>query len=36
MINKDRILKLVGDIKEWNNDIKECIEALENSIKKYL
>lgn len=30
MINKDRILKLVGDIKEWNNDIRECMEALEN------
>lgn len=40
MINKDRVLKLLKDFKELENDIKECIEAVENcqdeKIKKLL
>ena len=39
MINRDRVLKLLGDFKEWESDFKECIDSLEkcdNQIKKLL
>ena len=39
MINRDRVLKLLGDFKEWESDFKECIDSLEkcdNNIKKLL
>lgn len=39
MINRDRVLKLLGDFKEWVSDFKECIDLLEkcdNGIKKLL
>ena len=39
MINRDRVLKLLGDFKEWNNDFIECLDSLEkcdNQIKKLL
>ncbi|BCZ46038.1 hypothetical protein psyc5s11_21050 [Clostridium gelidum] len=39
MINRDRVLKLLGDFKEWESDFKECIDSLEkcdNDIKKLL
>ena len=39
MINRDRVLKLLRDFKEWESDFKECIDSLEkcdNGIKKLL
>ena len=39
MINRDRVLKLLGDFKEWESDFKECIDSLEKcdkDIKKLL
>jgi len=39
LINRDRVLKLLGDFKEWESDFKECIDSLEkcdNQIKKLL
>lgn len=39
MINRDRVIKLLGDFKEWESDLKECIDSLEkcdNNIKKFL
>lgn len=39
MINRDRVIKLLGDFKEWESDFKECIDSLEkydNGIKKLL
>jgi len=39
LINRDRVLKLLGDFKEWESDFKECIDSLEkcdNNIKKLL
>lgn len=29
MINKDRILKLLRDYKEWKSDFKECLASIE-------
>ena len=39
MINRDRVLKLLGDFKEWESDFVECKKSLENcnnDIKKIL
>ena len=39
MINRDRVLKLLGDFKEWESDFNECTDSLEkcdNGIKKLL
>ena len=39
MINRDRVLKLLGDFKEWESDFKECIDSLEkcdDNLKKLL
>ena len=39
MINKDRILKLFRDFKEWESDFKECVDSIEkcdDEIKKFL
>lgn len=39
MINRDRVLKLFRDFKEWESDFKECIDSIEkcnNDIKKLL
>lgn len=39
MINKDRVLKLLRDLKEWKSDFTECTNSLEicnNDIKKIL
>lgn len=40
MINKDRVLKLLKDYKEWKNDFKECIDSLDlctdNKLKKVI
>ena len=39
MINRDRVLKLLGDFREWESDFNECIDSLEkcdNGIKKLL
>lgn len=39
MINRDRVLKLLRDLKEWESDFVECTKSLENcnnDIKKIL
>ena len=39
MINRDRVLKLFGDFKEWESDFKECMDSLEkfdDNLKKLL
>lgn len=39
MINRDRVLKLLRDLKEWKSDFVECTNSLENcsnDIKKIL
>lgn len=39
MINRDRVLKLLRDLKEWESDFVECANSLENcnsDIKKIL
>ena len=40
MINRDRVLKLIKDFKEWNFDCKQCIQAIDKcedeNIKKML
>lgn len=39
MINRDRVLKLLRDLKEWESDFVECKKSLENcnnDIKKIL
>jgi uncharacterized protein YutE (UPF0331/DUF86 family) len=39
LINRDRVLKLLRDLKEWENDFVECTKSLENcnnDIKKIL
>jgi len=39
LINRDRVLKLLGDFKEWESDFKECTDSLEkcnDNIKKFL
>jgi hypothetical protein len=39
LINRDRVLKLLGDLKEWESDFKECIDSLEkcdDNIRKFL
>jgi uncharacterized protein YutE (UPF0331/DUF86 family) len=30
LINKDRVLKLLRDLKEWKNDFVECTKSLQN------
>ncbi|WP_160690055.1 HepT-like ribonuclease domain-containing protein [Clostridium sp. C2-6-12] len=39
MINRDRVLKLLRDLKEWQSDFMECTKSVENcnnDIKKIL
>jgi len=39
LINRDRVLKLLRDLKEWESDFVECTKSLENcnnDIKKIL
>ncbi|WP_297422342.1 HepT-like ribonuclease domain-containing protein [Clostridium sp.] len=39
MINRDRILKLLRDLKEWESEFRECIYSIERcdeNIKKFL
>jgi uncharacterized protein YutE (UPF0331/DUF86 family) len=39
LINKDRVLKLLRDLKEWNNEFIECINSLEkceDDMRKFL
>lgn len=39
MINKDRVLKLLRDLKEWEGEFRECISSIERcdeNIKKFL
>lgn len=39
MINKDRVLKLLRDLKEWESEFRECINSIERcdeNIKKFL
>lgn len=39
MVNRDRVLKLLKDLKEWESDFVECTKSLENcsnDIKKIL
>ena len=39
MINRDRVLKLLRDLKEWESDFVECTKSLNNcnnDIKKIL
>lgn len=39
MINKDRVLKLLRDLKEWKSEFRECISSIERcdeNIKKFL
>lgn len=39
MDNRDRILKLIGDLKEWKMDFKACVDSLGNcdsNIKKLI
>lgn len=39
MINRDRVLKLLSDFKEWQIDFKECLDLIDTSdenIKKIL
>ncbi|MGL5415114.1 MAG: hypothetical protein ACRDAU_05605 [Clostridium sp.] len=34
MINKDRVLKLLEDFSEWENDFKECVLQIEKCENK--
>lgn len=36
MINKDRVLKLLADFKEWNKEHTECINQIENNKNEHL
>lgn len=39
LINRDRVLKLLSDLKEWEIELKECVSSIdtcEDNIKKIL